>query len=106
VVSTSDSAPKRKPAAKTSARPQLSAVGVASKAAEQLLELLGRQPEGVTGLEKTEDGWAVQVEVLELQRIPATTDVLGLYEVQTDKQGVLMGYRRLRRYVRGASDDD
>jgi hypothetical protein len=105
-MSTDDSTRKRKPAAKTSSRPQLSPVKVASKAAEQLVELLGREPEGVTGLEKTDDGWAVQVEVLELRRVPATTDVLATYEVNTDRRGALTGYRRLRRYARGASDDD
>jgi hypothetical protein len=93
-------------AKKTSSQPALPPVKVASKAAEQLVELLGREPEGVTGLEKTDDGWAVQVEVVELRRVPATTDVLGLYEVRTDPRGELIGYRRMRRYSRGASDDE
>jgi hypothetical protein len=57
----------------------------------------------VTGLERTDDGWKVQVEVVEVRRIPDTTDVLALYEVDVDPRGELMGYRRLRRYSRGAS---
>jgi hypothetical protein len=79
---------------------------VASQAAEQLLALTGREPEGVIGMERTEDGWAVQIEVLELQRVPATTDVLAVYEVRTDQRGELQGYRRLRRYTRGSAEDE
>jgi hypothetical protein len=57
-------------------------------------------------MERTEDGWSVQIEVLELRRVPTTTDLLALYEVRTDGRGELTGYRRLRRYARGAADDD
>ena len=32
------------------------------------------------------------VEVVELERIPNTTDVLGVYEVTVDKNGDLTGY--------------
>jgi hypothetical protein len=81
-------------------------VRVAGRAAEQLLALTGREPEGVTGLERTDDGWTVHVELLELRRVPSTTDVVGLYEVRTDEQGELQGYRRLRRYARGAANDE
>jgi hypothetical protein len=79
---------------------------VAASAALELLELTGRQAEGVTGLQKTDDGWTVQVEVVEVRRIPDTTDVLALYEVETDGHGSMLGYRRIRRYTRGAAGDD
>ena len=46
------------------------AAEVAAEAARQLLELTGKEAEGVTGLERTDDGWTVQVEVLEVRRIP------------------------------------
>jgi hypothetical protein len=78
-------------------------MAIGAKAARQLLELTGRDAEGVTGLERTDDGWKVQVEVVEVRRIPDTTDMLALYEVEVDPQGELMGYRRLQRYSRGAS---
>ena len=79
---------------------------VASEAARQLLQLTGKAAEGITGLERADHGWTVQVEVVEVRRIPDTTDVLALYEVTTDEQGELEGYRRLRRYVRGAPGED
>jgi gas vesicle protein GvpO len=112
-------APTKKSAAKKSAareatekspghnsRSEPEPLRVASRAAEQLVALTGREPEGVAGLERTEDGWIVQVELLELRRVPSTTDVIALYEVRTDERGDLQGYRRLRRYARGSADDE
>ena len=96
----------REDAPRGSSRPRLGATKIAASAAQQLLELTGRQAEGVTGLERSEDGWTVQVEVVEVRRIPETTDVLALYEVQTDERGELMGYRRLRRYARGDATEE
>jgi hypothetical protein len=46
----------------------------------------------------------VQVEVLELRRVPNTTDVLAVYEVSVDRDGDLEGYTRLHRYVRGTPE--
>jgi hypothetical protein len=74
---------------------------VARRAASDLAELLGRPPESIVSLDRTEDGWRVGVEVLETRRIPDTADVLAEYEVTTDADGELVGYRRVRRYARG-----
>jgi len=79
---------------------------IASQAARQLLELTGREAEGVTGLERTDDGWKVRVEVLEVRRIPETTDVLALYEVEVDTDGDMVGYHRVRRYTRGTPGEE
>ena len=45
------------------------------------------------------------VDVLELSRVPNTTDVMASYVVQLDDRGGLLGYKRDRRYLRGADDD-
>ncbi|MFP5253033.1 MAG: gas vesicle protein GvpO [Actinomycetes bacterium] len=79
---------------------------IAQEAARQLLELTGREAEGVVAMERTDDGWRIEVEVLEVRRIPDTTDVLALYEVTVDQDGDLEGYRRLRRYGRGAPGEE
>ena len=41
----------------------------------------------MAGLERTEEGWRVMVEVVEVRRIPETTDVLALYEIAIDDDG-------------------
>ena len=101
-------APARKSAPRADARPapkKQSAMSVARSAARQLAELTGRQPECVTGVERTDDGWQVEVEVVESRRIPDSTDILATYNVQVDEDGELTGYHRARRYVRGKGGD-
>lgn len=96
----------RTSAPRASARKKMSGMAVAREAAQQLLELTGREAEGVTGLERTEDGWKIEVEVVEVRRIPDTTDVLAIYEIDADEEGNIEGYRRLRRYSRGTGGED
>ena len=67
--------------------------------------LVGKQALGVTSLEPTEDGWLVGVEVLEQRRVPSTSDILGVYEVEVDLNGELISYRRARRYLRAETGD-
>jgi hypothetical protein len=74
---------------------------VAARAANELTGLIGRQVEGVVGVEQVDDGWRVQVEVVESRRIPDTTDILAIYEVDVDTDGEVTAYRRRDRYVRG-----
>jgi hypothetical protein len=70
-------------------------------------QLLGRPIESILGLERDEDsGWNVMVQVVELARIPHSTDVLGAYAVTLDGDGELTGYRRRRRYYRNQTDED
>ncbi|MGW6414551.1 gas vesicle protein GvpO [Streptomyces sp. NPDC055055] len=73
-------------------------------AAEQLSQLLGRLPESVSSLKPTDDGWEAVVEVVELERIPDTTSVMGSYRVELDGSGELISYERTRRYSRGMID--
>jgi hypothetical protein len=80
--------------------------GEAAKAAVGILtSLVRKEPLGVTSLEPTDEGWRVDVEVLEHARVPSTSDLLGLYEVDLDLDGGLIGYRRLRRYSRVEKGD-
>jgi hypothetical protein len=97
---------KQTSAPRASAPKRVTGMRVAAMAADQLLELTGKSAEGVTGLKRSDDGWTVQVEVVEVRRIPDTTDVLALYEVEVDEDGELESYRRLRRYTRGAPGEE
>jgi hypothetical protein len=82
----------------------MSALEVAQRAREQIQELLGRPVEGVLGVDREQGSWNVTIEVLELERIPNTTDVLGEYEVMLDRRGELASYKRIHRYHRGHTD--
>lgn len=66
-----------------------------------LQELTGRDAESVVHIEADgQRGWRIALEVVELRRIPDTTDLLASYELELDEDGELVGYRRLRRYTR------
>ncbi|MFF5436038.1 gas vesicle protein [Streptomyces achromogenes] len=77
---------------------------VLRQARAQLTELTGLVPETVSSFEQTEDGWSVEVEVLELARVPDTMSLMASYQVELDPEGQLTGYRRVRRYERGRAD--
>ena len=78
---------------------------IAISAVEQVHDLIGRPVESVTGMEKNGNEWTVTLEVLELERVPSTTDVLGKYEVTLDKDGELTGTQRTRRYPRAEAGE-
>ncbi|AJP05919.1 gas vesicle protein [Streptomyces cyaneogriseus subsp. noncyanogenus] len=77
---------------------------VLRQAREQLAELTGMVAESVSSFERTEEGWALEVEVLELERVPDTMSLMAGYQVELDHDGQLTGYRRVRRYERGRAD--
>jgi hypothetical protein len=102
--STTQRQPKR---AQPANRNGTKSLGAAVHAAmQQFAELTGRTPDSVTGARSLEngDGWSVLVDVVELERIPASTSVLATYRVDLDGDGSITGYERLRRYTRGATD--
>jgi len=92
--------------AKASDNGKLSAAELGEAALTTIEELTGYEPEAVTALEWDGEQWQVTVDVLELARVPNTTDVLGSYVVQLDEQGTLRGYRRAGRYTRGQVNQD
>ncbi len=66
----------------------------------QLHEATGLEPETVSELRYDDPFWLVVVEMLEVARVPAATDVLGSYLVRMDEHGRMIQYQRLRRYAR------
>jgi len=77
------------------------------RAREQMEELFGKPVEAVSGFEQSNgdgEGWTVTLELLELERIPDTTSLLGTYEATLDADGNLLGAHRVRRYPRNQTD--
>jgi len=88
---------------------KLSLPQLVGRAREQVEELFGKPVEAVSGFEQTNgdgdgDGWTVTLELLELERIPDTTSLLGTYEATLDGDGNLLGAHRTRRYPRNQAD--
>lgn len=78
---------------------------VVAAAREQLETLQERTIESVSGVERTPDGWTVTLEVVELARVPESTDVLASYELVLDSARNLVRYSRGRRYNRSQADE-
>jgi gas vesicle protein GvpO len=78
---------------------------IARAAREQVEELLGREVDAISGIVRDGTrGWTVTLEVVELERIPPTTSLVGAYEAKIDADGELVECRRVRRYARNQSD--
>src|SRR5262245_52596904 len=77
----------------------------AELARQYLEEMTEREAVHMTSVSPTEDGWLVEVEVIEDRRIPSSSDIRALYEVELDDAGELLAYRRIRRYLRGQTAD-
>jgi hypothetical protein len=78
----------------------IDARGARAAAARYAQELTGRPPEGLTSLERTDDGWQIGVEIVESRRIPDSMDILAVYLIGLDHDGELVSYRREQRYYR------
>jgi hypothetical protein len=85
-------------------RGALSAQELTEAALNTIADLTRFEPEAVTGLEWDGEAWHASVDVLEVERIPNTTDVLATYDVQLDDEGTLLGYKRRRRFIRGQAE--
>jgi len=91
--------------ASSTGRKKRSPAEVARLAREQIEELFGKPVESISGVARDGTrGWTVTAELVELERIPDTTTLLGSYEAKLDADGELVEARRLRRYPRNQAD--
>lgn len=78
---------------------------IVDQARRHLEQLLGAEAERVSGIHRANGAWAVDLEVVEVARIPESTDVLATYEVSLDDDGQLVSVNRTRRYRRSQIDE-
>jgi hypothetical protein len=79
---------------------------VVPRARSQLIELLGRDAESVSGIVRANGHWSVTLEVVEVRRVPESTDVLASYEVVLDDDGNVARLQRTHRYRRSQVEGD
>lgn len=71
------------------------------KALPDIKELLKKEPEGISSIEKSENGWIIHCEVLEKKSIPETYDLLKVYEFILDNNAKINSFKVLRKIRRG-----
>jgi hypothetical protein len=79
---------------------------VAEKAQQEFVRLGKKPADGLAGLSKTEEGWAVLLEAIERKAIPDTMDILGLYELHLDNEGNLLDLARKKLRKRGETNEE
>jgi hypothetical protein len=80
-------------------------VAASRTAMDQLSTFTSRAVESISRLEREDEGWLFQVEVVELERIPDSTSVLASYTAHTDDEGNVVSYQRIRRYARNQAGE-
>jgi hypothetical protein len=78
---------------------------IVDEAKRKLEELLGTEAEKVSGFHRSDGGWRVTLEVVNVRRIPDTTDVLSSYEVAFDDDRNLVSVAETRRYRRSQVEE-
>ena len=92
---------------KASSNGHATALEVIRGAKDQIAELTGKPVEGVLGIRRADGGgWEALVEVVELRRVPDTTDVLASYQLVLGDDGEVQEYRRTRRYYRNQVEEE
>ena len=75
-------------------------MSLAERAKEQLAEVTGFSPVAAVGGFKDEEGWHIQVDVLEMARLPESTDIIGTYMVTLDPEGNMVKFKKKRSRLR------
>jgi Gas vesicle synthesis protein GvpO len=79
---------------------------IVERARSQVEDVLGKQAESISGISRANGSWCVTVEVVEVHRVPDSTDVLASYEVVLDGDGNLVRLERGGRYRRSQVEEE
>jgi len=74
---------------------------LAERAKEQLAEVTGFSPVAAVGGFKDDEGWHISVDMLEMARLPESTDIIGTYVVSLDLEGNMVKFEKKRARLRG-----
>ncbi len=74
---------------------ELSIEKIRNQAFSTVKNLIGKEPETVISIEKTDQGWKARVEALERKSVPDTQDILGRYELLFNENGELLSWNQV-----------
>ena len=75
-------------------------IEVRNQVIELSTDVIGRGLDGIIEVTRNDESWRAVVEIIERRSVPDTQDILGQYEIELDKEGEVIGYRRLEKYRR------
>jgi len=74
---------------------------IQKKVFPKIKEALNKEPEAISSLEETKDGWVLQCDVLEKKAVPSTFDLLKIFEFRLDKNAEITGFKQVKKVRRG-----
>ncbi|MEK6869210.1 MAG: gas vesicle protein GvpO [Nanoarchaeota archaeon] len=74
---------------------------VQKKVLPEIKEVLKKEPETISSVEKTKEGWTVQCDVLEKKSVPETYDLLKIFEFRLDNNAKITGFKQIKKVRRG-----
>ncbi len=77
---------------------------IQEKVAPQIKKLLNKEPECISSIEKTNEGWRLECDVLDKKSIPETFDILKVFEFILDKDAKVTNFKQVRKIRRGTID--
>ena len=72
---------------------------IIQRAKEQMTTLTGKKVDTISSFTNDEQGWQVAVELVEMKRLPESSDMLATYAVHLDAEGRLLNYKRSESVV-------
>ncbi len=78
---------------------------VQEKVAPQIRKLLNKEPECISSIEKTKEGWRVLCDVLDKKSVPETFDLLKVFEFILDKEAKVTSFKQIKKIKRGNIGD-
>lgn len=79
---------------------------IIARARQHVEAVIGSEAESVSGVERSSGNWRVHVEVVQMRRVPESTDILASYAVSLDSDGDLISVQEMRRYRRSQAEGD
>lgn len=74
---------------------------IQKKVLPEIKELLKKEPESISSVERTKEGWLVQCDVLEKKSIPETYDLLKVFQFILDNNAKITSFKLLKKIRRG-----
>lgn len=66
----------------------------------------GRKVDSVSAVGSENGSWRLGFEVVELERVPDSTSLMGSYDVLAGDDGNVVEFTRIRRYYRNRADEE
>ncbi len=67
---------------------------------KQMAAITGLSPETVARFDREDEGWCVNIDMIEHRAIPRTNDLLASFEVKLDGDGNVLRWKRTGRFLR------